>query len=69
MRIQIQPVSAGAVVHSETRHLAKQCIRICKKHCFFVHFLHIFWNDCQPAPTCAGQIFYVHPDIFANHLL
>ena len=68
IRIQIQPISSGAVIHSETWHLCQKCIRICKKHGIFVHGLHLFRQHGQSTTACTGQVVNLHLDVILYHV-
>ena len=67
VRIQIQPVSSGAVVHTEAGHLGKKCIRISQEHGIVFHFFQLLTDHCKTSSTCTGQVFHIHADIIPDH--
>ena len=67
IRVQIQPVPSGAVVHTETRHLGKKRIRISQKHGIVIHFFQFLTDHSQTSSTCTGQVFHIHADVVTDH--
>ena len=67
VRIQIQSVSSGAVVHTEAGHLGKKCIRISQEHSIVIHFFQFLTDHSQTSSTCTGQVFHIHADVIPDH--
>ena len=67
VRIQIQSVSSGAVVHTEAGHLGKKCIRISQEHSIVIHFFQFLTDHCKTPSTCTGQVFHIHADVIPDH--
>ena len=67
IRVQIQPVPSGTVVHTETRHLGKKRVCISQKHGIIIHFFQFLTDHSQTSSTCTGQVFHIHADVIPDH--